>query len=300
MTFTCESGRNLAGVVKGSVTTTYKYSDGLRISKTVGGVTHNYIYDGDLILCEYYNGTTLIFIYDENGAPIGFKHNSNYYLYEKNLMGDIVGIYDKSGTKVASYVYDAWGNVISETGTMASINPFRYRSYYYDTETGFYWLYTRYYDPAIGRFINADRQLNTGSDLTGMNLYAYCGNNPVMFCDPNGDIAISTLILIGSIVAGILAAGHTAAVSYKYTGEVDIQHTFEAFISTFALVYSLGTSVYAMYENFCYYKGEVPKTELHFGGKSNISDPIKQTLKPSMHLAYVQVKPKYHEKGLWK
>ena len=107
MTFTWESGRNLAGVVKGSVTTTYKYSDGLRISKTVGGVTHNYIYDGDLILCEYYNGTTLIFIYDENGAPIGFKHNSNYYLYEKNLMGDIVGIYDKSGTKVASYVYDA-------------------------------------------------------------------------------------------------------------------------------------------------------------------------------------------------
>lgn len=100
-------------------------------------------------------------------------------------MGDIVGIYDKSGAKVASYVYDAWGNVISETGTMASVNPFRYRGYYYDTETGFYWLYTRYYDPAIGRFINADNQLSTG-DFNGMNLYAYCDNNPVVRVDRNG------------------------------------------------------------------------------------------------------------------
>ena len=221
MTFTWESGRNLAGVVKGSVTTTYKYSDGLRISKTVGGVTHNYIYDGDLILCEYYNGTTLIFIYDENGAPIGFKHNSNYYLYEKNLMGDIVGIYDKSGAKVASYVYDAWGNVISATGTMASVNPFRYRGYYYDTETGFYYLQSRYYDPAICRFINADdiSYLGANGDLNSYNLYAYCSNNPVMGYDPHGNFAISAII-IGVLIGAVIGFGGTVLADYADDGEV--------------------------------------------------------------------------------
>ena len=226
----------------------------------------------------------MLFVYDENNSPIGFRYNNDYYTYAKNLHGDIVEIYDNAGNVVTKYAYDAWGNIISTTGSRASTvgaaNPFRYRGYYWDSETGLYWLYTRYYDPAIGRFINADGQLNTNQQLSGYNLYAYCNNNPVMFCDPDGDIAITTLILIGSVVAGALAAGHTAAVSYKYTGEVDIQHTFEAFISTFALVYSLGTSAYAVYENFCYYRGKTPRVTIGANHKTSQSVSSKKVPNP--------------------
>ena len=110
-----------------------------------------------LLISEQFGDTLLIYVYDEAGSPIGFKYcTTGYaigtfdsYVFEKNLQGDIIAIYNTSGTAVATYKYDAWGNVISATGTMASVNPFRYRGYYYDTETGFYYLQSRYYDPAI-------------------------------------------------------------------------------------------------------------------------------------------------------
>ena len=165
MTMTWVRGRELATVTKGSDTISYAYGEsGLRISKTVNGVVHEYIYDGDLLISEEFGDKLLIFIYDETGSPIGFKYRTtgyaigtfDSYVFEKNLQVDIIAIYNTSGTSVATYKYDAWGNVISATGTMASVNPFRYRGYYYDTETGFYYLQSRYYDPEIGRFINAD------------------------------------------------------------------------------------------------------------------------------------------------
>ncbi len=109
----------------------------------------------------------------------------------KLLFGDIVAINNLRGTKIATYTYDAWGNctvgyLISDH-TAADTNLFRYRGYIYDTETGFYWLRTRYYDPVIGSFINADSLLNGGDELQGYNMYAYCGNNPVMYVDPTGE-----------------------------------------------------------------------------------------------------------------
>ena len=190
-----EQGRKLAKVVKNSVTTTYKYNDEVRLSKTVGGVTHSYRYDGKIILSETYTGTTLLFVYDENNSPIGFRYNNDYYVYAKNLQGDIVEIYDNAGNVVTKYVYDAWGNIISITGSLAStvgaVNPFRYRGYYWDSETGFYWLQTRYYDPATGRFINADSYLF--ENIQGFNLYAYCYNNPVMYVDYDGEDAAAIL-----------------------------------------------------------------------------------------------------------
>ena len=85
------------------------------------------------------------------------------------------------------YAYDAWGNILSQSGSMAGVNPLRYRGYYYDSETGFYYLQSRYYDPANRRFINADRYVNANGDLIGFNMYAYCSNNPVMFTDPSGE-----------------------------------------------------------------------------------------------------------------
>ncbi len=215
MTMTWVRGRELATVTKGSDTISYTYGEsGLRISKTVNGVVHKYIYDGDLLISEQFGDTLLIYVYDEAGSPIGFKYRTtgyaigafDSYVFEKNLQGDIVAIYNTSGTAVATYKYDAWGNVISATGTMASVNPFRYRGYYYDTETGFYYLQSRYYDPAIGRFINTD-SINvigaTPTALTDKNLYAYCDNNPVMRTDGDGmfwETVWDIASLIGSII----------------------------------------------------------------------------------------------------
>ena len=119
----------------------------------------------------------------------------DYYFFEKNLQGDIIAVYNESGAKIGTYTYDAWGNhtatAIStatalERLVVTKYNPFRYRGYYYDTETGFYYLQSRYYNPTWGRFINADGYLNANGDLIGFNMFAYCSNNPVMFVDPTG------------------------------------------------------------------------------------------------------------------
>ena len=110
------------------------------------------------------------------------------YFFEKDLFGNIVAVYNDSGTKVASYCYDAWGNctVLTNVNGIGAMNPFRYRGYYLDTETNLYYLQSRYYDSYVGRFINADGQLNGG--LLGYNLFAYCENNPVMYIDPTGEL----------------------------------------------------------------------------------------------------------------
>ena len=138
-------------------------------------------------------------MYDETGSPIGIKfrrgdyaeNTYDYFFFEKNLQGDIVAIYNENGTKIGSYTYDAWGNVTVTThtsgieATIVNNNPFRYRGYYYDSETGWYYLQSRYYNPEWGRFINADGLLATGG-FAGYNLFAYCANNPVMYIDPSG------------------------------------------------------------------------------------------------------------------
>ena len=103
-----------------------------------------------------------------------------------NAQGDVICLLDSTGATVASYEYDPFGNILSATGTMAEANPLRYRSYYYDRETGFYYLNSRYYDPKTGRFINADSYVSTDQGIVGYNMFAYCGNNPVNASDPEG------------------------------------------------------------------------------------------------------------------
>ena len=124
------------------------------------------------------------------------------YWFEKNLQGDIVAVYNSSGAKVASYTYsNAWGKCTTSyfnggASTAVKYNPFRYRGYYYDTETGFYYLQSRYYDPNTCRFINADGYVSTGQGLTGYNMFAYCGNNPVNYVDYTGESALGVVILL--------------------------------------------------------------------------------------------------------
>ena len=205
----------------------YKYSaDGIRRSKSYKGVTTDYILSNTKILAEKRtstSATTLDFIEYHYGADgiLGFTHEttikevrkgietnvkkSTQYIYRKNIQGDITHIYDTLGNLHATYTYDAWGNhkvlvkendkYIDITNNIAyntnigNINPIRYRGYYYDVESNLYYLNTRYYDPTIGRFINADEITildETQSQIHGLNLYMYCGNNPVMMIDPSG------------------------------------------------------------------------------------------------------------------
>jgi RHS repeat-associated protein len=115
------------------------------------------------------------------------------YYYRKNIQGDITHITDDNGHVKAEYIYDAWGNheIIKNEDNIGLINPFRYRGYYFDIETGLYYLKARYYDPETGRFINADSIGvfdETRNDINGLNLYAYCANNPVMLHDPTGQL----------------------------------------------------------------------------------------------------------------
>ena len=151
-----------------------------------------YVLDGSKIIRETRTGSqtaTLYYFYDESGVT-GFNYNGSDYYYGKNLQGDITKIYDWFGNEVTSYTYDAWGKIISVSGSLASTvgqaNPFRYRSYYYDSETGWYYLNSRYYDPSVGRFINADGIIGANDGLQGYNMFAYCNNNPVMGYDPSG------------------------------------------------------------------------------------------------------------------
>jgi len=154
------------------------------------------------------DGNTLSFHYDADGKPMSFVYNGTTYYYATNLQGDIVAILSKEGTQVVSYSYDAWGNILSITGTKADTigkyNPLRYRGYVYDTESKLYYLQSRYYDPAIGRFINADTFATTGQGLLGNNMFAYCQNNPVIYYDSEGHFLCTAVGAIGGALSGAI------------------------------------------------------------------------------------------------
>ena len=204
----------------------YAYDmNGLRYKKIVNGNETEYYLDGSTIIAENRKvGATnnlIYYIYDTLGLS-GMVYNGENYYYIKNTLGDIVGIRNSSGTQVATYYYDAWGNIIAKSGSMADINPFRYRGYYYDNETGFYYLQTRYYDPTICRFINADNYelLGTLAQTVGqLNLYSYCANNPIMYTDETGEF-IFTLVIAFAIGA-TFSAGFSIVSQFITTGSVN-------------------------------------------------------------------------------
>ena len=153
--FTWTNGRSLKNVKKGDTSTSYQYNkDGIRTEKTVNGKKTKYQLEESNIVKETSDGQTIWYIYDGNGDLIGFELNGTSYYYDKDLQGDIIGIYDTKGVKVVTYRYDAWGNIVSMDGDeeLAKKNPFRYRGYYYDEEIGLYYLNSRYYDAEVGNF----------------------------------------------------------------------------------------------------------------------------------------------------
>ena len=235
-------GRQLTQYVNGSNTYAYTYNDeGIRTSKTINGVTHTYHLSGSQIVAEEWGNNLLVYLYDAEGAPLGMQYrNTSYaanvfdtYWFEKNMQGDIVAVYNDAGTLLISYLYDAWGNVTTTysnggASTNAVYNPFKCRGYYHDSETGFYYVSSRYYDPEIGRWVSPEPnvyngEFDEGAGLIGYNVYAYCANNPVNCYDPTGEFVISTLLIcvaagaiIGGTVGGI--AGNAYANSKGYTG----------------------------------------------------------------------------------
>ena len=212
-TFTWTQGRRLATAKVGSTNISYAYDmAGVRSSKTVGSTTYKFTTLSGLVTRQTGGGKTIDFVYDENNQPLAMKYNNTLYYYVLNAQGDVVRIVNSSRSVVASYTYDPWGKIISSSGTLADINPLRYRGYYYDSETGFYYLQSRYYDPEIGRFINADSYAST--DATGLlstNMFAYCENDPVNRSDPSGE-------LFGTI-SGLIVGGLTGALSAYINGD---------------------------------------------------------------------------------
>lgn len=213
-TMSWQGGRQLAGMTKGSDTLSFAYNEsGLRTSKTVNGVTHNYVWQGSKLAADITDVYALYFHYDSSGEVIGFTRTSNgtdtEYFYVKNLQGDILKVITATGTEAATYTYDAWGKLLTSTGDMADVNPLRYRGYFYDAETGLYYLQSRYYDPEVSRFINPD--VFATSDIDGVlaaNMFAYCENNPIRNTDSTGTIGADTLIgaatgAITSLISGI-------------------------------------------------------------------------------------------------
>ena len=203
-TLTWTMGRQLSSY--GS--NTYKYNeDGIRTSKTVDDVTTQYYLNGTDIIQQSDGTNTLYFYYDNASEVVGFNYNNNDYFYVKNMMDDIVAIVDSTGTVVAEYTYSPWGEVTSVTGsnvTLGELNPFRYRSYYYDSDIEMYYLQSRYYDPEICRFINCDdvNYIGVTESEVSYNPFAYCLNNPANNVDSNGTLA---QCIIGAMVSGIIA-----------------------------------------------------------------------------------------------
>lgn len=189
--FSWNSGRLLESITNGNETYTYSYDEnGIRTSKTVNGKTTYFNSENGVLLSQTDGINTLVYQYDLAGVPLGFTFNDTQYFYITNQMNDVIGITDSNGTVVANYEYDEWGNeILNDSSEIAEINPLRYRGYYQDTETGYYYLQSRYYNAEICRFINADiPQIaqKDKDDINGLNLFAYCGNNPINCVDYSG------------------------------------------------------------------------------------------------------------------
>lgn len=224
------NGRRLASV-RDTISAKVLYFDynasGIRTTKEVEEeYTEKYILVGSRIavLKRTTENTvkTLNFVYDEAQMLVGFTYNNNEYFYDRTTNGEIRHIIDKNGHVYVSYEYDDWGMPTYESdgstigNELLELNPFMYKGYFYDREIKMYYLKSRYYDPDLGRFINADAEVGSVGETMGMNLFAYCKCNPICYSDENGNWpSWATKLCIGLAVIAVCAI---VAVACVYTG----------------------------------------------------------------------------------
>ena len=222
--FTWTKGRQLAEAIVDGQTVKYTYDmSGVRSGKQVGDTTYTYTTLSGKVMRQQWDGKTLEFVYDDSSQPFAmiYKHGSEteLYYYFVNAQGDVSAILDSGGKIAASYDYDAWGNCTvydSSDAAIGDLNPLRYRGYYYDAETGFYYLQSRYYDFANCRFINADTFATTDANgFLSANMFAYCENNPVSNSDSEGEFPIQ---VVAAAVSGVVNLA-TSWASAKATGQ---------------------------------------------------------------------------------
>ena len=214
--FTWTKGRQLTSATVDGEQVSYTYDmSGVRSNKQVGDTTYTYTTLSGKVMRQQWGEKSLEFVYDDGNQPFAMIYNdgstSTLYYYVLNAQGDVIALLNANGTLAASYNYGAWGNCTvydSSDAAIGDLNPLRYRGYYYDAETGFYYLQSRYYDPAICRFINADGLFTDG--FIGANLFAYCANNPVNTVDPTGNFAITATVAL--ITFGVALAATALAV----------------------------------------------------------------------------------------
>ena len=213
-TYTWENGRQLRRMACDATVAEFVYNaDGLRVQKTVNGVTTNYTLHGKNIVHMTKGNAELHFWYDAQNRPAIVEFNGTKYGYLYNLQGDVIGLIDSANTEVVKYTYDAWGKPLSVTGSLANTigyyNPFRYRGYVYDVETGLYYLRSRYYNPSWGRFVNADANIGHSQGIISHNIMAYCCNRPINNFDPDGKWLLFASMC--ALLGGILYVDHKIA-----------------------------------------------------------------------------------------
>lgn len=228
-TYSWSHGTRLESIKDGEKEYSYVYDEGgIRFSKTVNGETTQFYYTGGLLPAQKTGDDVIFFQYGAGGIPLGFVYNGVQYFYITNQLGDVAGIADSQGELFVQYTYDEWGKPIEtltrygtqEEKEIAEINPLRYRGYYYDSETGYYYLQSRYYNPEWGRFISPDSfGYIDNSTRMGFNAYVYCVNSPLMYVDyfgksaiaiagaSLGQIIIYIIIAIFIVSAGIMSLG---------------------------------------------------------------------------------------------
>ena len=216
--YTWENGRQLARMQSANVDARFVYNEsGLRVQKIVNGVVTDYVLHGKNVVHMKRGDDELHFFYDAQNRPAVVVYNDVPYAYVKNLQGDIVALLNGAGNVVVSYAYDAWGMPIGKSGSMAEtlgkVQPFRYRGYVFDEETGLYYLRSRYYHASISRFLCIDRWLGGTSDgILSHNPLCYCKNSPVMNADADGKFLAAICAAIGATVVKAVVGAVVGAI----------------------------------------------------------------------------------------
>lgn len=188
--------------------------DGYRTKKIVNGTETDYYLENSRIIWEKRDNDIIWYLYNANGEVIGFEVNGTDYYYIIDALNSVIGITDHTGEMIAEYVYDSWGNIMDIKGNkeIAQLNAMRYRGYYYDNETGLYYLQARYYNPELRRFISMDdveNLLDSLENINDFNLYQYAASNPIKNYDPSGEFAIELCLFgVALVIFGLAACSY--------------------------------------------------------------------------------------------